>query len=80
MVAAVCLVGVDAVFKWLLFSSCSTKLARAGEFQSQRRNGSPHAAACPGQGRATWSGAAGTITPAPPVGGAPPGAALGALG
>ncbi|XDA89941.1 hypothetical protein R6Z07F_019519 [Ovis aries] len=30
MVAAICLVGINAIFKWLLFSSCSTKLERAG--------------------------------------------------
>lgn len=35
MVAAICLVGINAIFKWLLFSSCSTKLERAGEFQAE---------------------------------------------
>lgn len=35
MVAAICLVGINAIFKWLLFSSCSTKLERAGEFQGE---------------------------------------------
>lgn len=34
MVAAICLVGINSIFKWLLFLSCSTKLERAGEFQA----------------------------------------------
>lgn len=77
MVAAICLVGINAIFKWLLFSSCSTKLEHAGEFQTQRLNSSSQEAACPGQGTTAWSGVVGAIPPASPVGGAPPGAAVG---
>lgn len=55
MVAAICLVGLNAIFKWLLFSSCSTKLERAGEFQTETERFLPRSSVSQaGHDRVEW--------------------------
>lgn len=64
MVAAICLVGINAIFKWLLFSSCSTKLERAGEFQAETEQFLPRSSVSrAGHNRLDRSSVVGTSLP-----------------
>ena len=64
MVAAICLVGINAIFKWLLFLSCSTKLEHAGEFQAETEQFLPRSSMFwAGHNRVDKSGVVGTSLP-----------------